>query len=319
MQVQYQTEFLIEELPYLTPNTLRRKLTFIFIVLVIYAFTYYLISIFTHYLLNPELHSIVVAPSFGILLLFLYRLKDGVKGSIEPIEFVIFSWKEAKNSFLQPSIFLQSMAIFIAIELSAISLIINVHGSLWQRPFLILICSLVGILIALTPGFLEGLISTELKVRYLPNEGIRKSAKNAGFAFLVTELVIVLLGLFLGLIFTVKTTNLTSNLITGSLAGLIGGLWLGVALAVEFGGGACTKHIAARLFLYFGGAAPWNYARFLNYCTERSLLQRVGGRYRFIHKLLQKHFAAMPFRGRRGSPAFNTWMDRYLRKQSDQT
>jgi hypothetical protein len=24
------------------------------------------------------------------------------------------------------------------------------------------------------------------------------------------------------------------------------------------------------------------------------LLQRVGGRYRFIHKLIQEHFAAMP-------------------------
>jgi hypothetical protein len=34
-----------------------------------------------------------------------------------------------------------------------------------------------------------------------------------------------------------------------------------------------------------------NYARFLDYCTERLFLQRVGGRYRFIHKMLQDHFA----------------------------
>jgi hypothetical protein len=31
----------------------------------------------------------------------------------------------------------------------------------------------------------------------------------------------------------------------------------------------------------------------LDYCTERLLLQRIGGRYRFMHKLLQDHFAAM--------------------------
>jgi len=37
-----------------------------------------------------------------------------------------------------------------------------------------------------------------------------------------------------------------------------------------------------------------HYARFLNYCTELTLLQRVGGRYRFIHKLLQDHLAHMP-------------------------
>jgi GTPase SAR1 family protein len=35
------------------------------------------------------------------------------------------------------------------------------------------------------------------------------------------------------------------------------------------------------------------YDLFLDYCTERLLLQRIGGRYRFMHKLLQDHFAAM--------------------------
>ncbi|RUS93602.1 hypothetical protein DSM106972_095920 [Dulcicalothrix desertica PCC 7102] len=47
---------------------------------------------------------------------------------------------------------------------------------------------------------------------------------------------------------------------------------------------------------YFSGYIPWNYARFLDYCTERLFLQRVGGRYRFIHKLLQDHFAQMEFK-----------------------
>jgi hypothetical protein len=35
-----------------------------------------------------------------------------------------------------------------------------------------------------------------------------------------------------------------------------------------------------------------NAARFLNYATERSFLQRIGGCYRFIHRL-QEHFAGM--------------------------
>ena len=35
------------------------------------------------------------------------------------------------------------------------------------------------------------------------------------------------------------------------------------------------------------------YDLFLDYCTERRLLQRIGGRYRFMHKLLRDHFAAM--------------------------
>jgi hypothetical protein len=32
----------------------------------------------------------------------------------------------------------------------------------------------------------------------------------------------------------------------------------------------------------------------LDDCIERLLLQRIGGRYRFMHKLLQEHFAKMP-------------------------
>ena len=44
--------------------------------------------------------------------------------------------------------------------------------------------------------------------------------------------------------------------------------------------------------LHRTNAIPWNYARFLNHCTERLLLQRVGGRYRFIHRLVQDRFAA---------------------------
>jgi DNA polymerase III delta prime subunit len=53
------------------------------------------------------------------------------------------------------------------------------------------------------------------------------------------------------------------------------------------------KHLSLRLVLWQSSTIPWNYARFLNYCTERLLLQRIGGRYRFMHKLLQDHFAKM--------------------------
>ncbi|WP_368013896.1 hypothetical protein [Laspinema palackyanum] len=35
---------------------------------------------------------------------------------------------------------------------------------------------------------------------------------------------------------------------------------------------------------------PWNITHFLDYCTERLILQRVGNRYRFIHRLVQEHF-----------------------------
>ena len=38
---------------------------------------------------------------------------------------------------------------------------------------------------------------------------------------------------------------------------------------------------------------PLNYIGFLNYASERVFLQKVGGGYIFIHRLLLEHFAAM--------------------------
>lgn len=51
------------------------------------------------------------------------------------------------------------------------------------------------------------------------------------------------------------------------------------------------QHFSLRLALYFNGYIPWNYAKFLDYCTNRLFLQRVGGSYRFMHDLLRQHFA----------------------------
>jgi hypothetical protein len=41
------------------------------------------------------------------------------------------------------------------------------------------------------------------------------------------------------------------------------------------------------------GLAPGRYVRFLDYATDRVFLQRIGGRYRFIHDLLRDHLARL--------------------------
>ena len=41
----------------------------------------------------------------------------------------------------------------------------------------------------------------------------------------------------------------------------------------------------------FGGALPWNITVLLDAGVERVLLQRVGGRWRFVHRLLLEHLA----------------------------
>jgi len=38
---------------------------------------------------------------------------------------------------------------------------------------------------------------------------------------------------------------------------------------------------------------PWNLGRFLDYAAERIFLQKVGGGYIFVHRLLQDYFASL--------------------------
>ncbi|MBD2511346.1 NACHT domain-containing protein [Nostoc muscorum FACHB-395] len=137
-----------------------------------------------------------------------------------------------------------------------------------------------GLISGLVIGLIYGESDPAIENKKITNQGIWKSASNAVF-----------LGLILGLIF-----GLIFGLIAGLSFGLFGVL-IGVLMGgLAFGGITCLQHFTLRLILYFNGYIPWNYARFLDYCTERLFLQRVGGRYRFIHKLLQDHFAKMEFK-----------------------
>ncbi|MBC1280789.1 NACHT domain-containing protein [Nostoc sp. UCD121] len=139
---------------------------------------------------------------------------------------------------------------------------------------------IVGIMFTLLIGLLFGQPDTTIETKIIPNQDIRKSAVNAISLSLIIGIIV---GLIIGVI-----RNPMEGLITGVIFGLIFGL---VA-----GGDACIQHFTLRLILYRNGYIPWNYARFLDYCTERLFLQRVGGRYRFMHKLLQDHFAQMDFK-----------------------
>jgi ribosomal protein L40E len=69
------------------------------------------------------------------------------------------------------------------------------------------------------------------------------------------------------------------------------GIFFGLIIGIPISGTPAIKHFVLRVILWSNGYAPWNYAKFLNYSTNRLFLQRVGGSYRFTHDLLRKHFA----------------------------
>ena len=146
----------------------------------------------------------------------------------------------------------------------------------------------------------------QLIIRNKPNAGILSSLNNA-MRFAIAGAIWMGLSAFImrqkifyfivSLLFNQSaiTSSLTFSMadtVTIVFSGMLAGLFFGLTQA----GIACIQHFTLRLILYRNGYIPWNYASFLDYCTERGLLQRVGGRYRFIHRLLQEHFEAMPLR-----------------------
>lgn len=116
----------------------------------------------------------------------------------------------------------------------------------------------------------------DIETTAIPNEGVRRSARNALLVALIFGLVA---GAVFGLVF-----GLTAGVAAGVVAALIFG-W-------QAGAHACFEHLFFRLWLRRNHSGPWNYVRFLDYAAERVLLRKVGDGYAFFHRMLLEYFAA---------------------------
>lgn len=116
-----------------------------------------------------------------------------------------------------------------------------------------------------------------------PNEGVRRSLKNALF-------FVLLFGGFFGLFF-----QLIFGLGLGKYAdiGRLFGIWIGLFVGLSLGGYAVIQHYVLRLLLWREGFAPLRYVRFLDHAADLLFLRKVGGGYIFVHRMIMEHFAAM--------------------------
>jgi eukaryotic-like serine/threonine-protein kinase len=161
-----------------------------------------------------------------------------------------------------------------------------IFGLLFAGPSL-------GLVIGLVAAFFGGWSREIVESKSVANQGIWLSVRNAIFSGLC-------FGLFLGLCAgLIGETKIFVDLHTGEGFPLWGnalrwGGLLGVVVgALWYGGLDVIQHYTLRLILIVQGHTPWNYARFLDYATDRIFLQKVGGGYRFIHRLLLEHFVDM--------------------------
>lgn len=142
--------------------------------------------------------------------------------------------------------------------------------------------SIFGLIGGLMGVLINGLSGPDIERKTIPNQGIWQSVINVGVFALIGGLASGLIG---GLI-SGLTIGLDQVFPSAAIVGLTGGLIGGMVP-----GTACIQHLMLRIILCWSGSIPWNYARFLNYATKRLFLERIGGRYQFIHPWLQDHFA----------------------------
>ncbi|ABW32834.1 NACHT domain-containing protein [Acaryochloris marina] len=172
----------------------------------------------------------------------------------------------------------------VAVNASLLGLIIGLiigltSGLYFGLSFGLIYWLLYWLLYWLISGFRGPEVSFQKKFK--ANQGLWMTARNT-----------LIFGLFFGLIGGIAFGLiggfefwLPIGLIGFSIFGMIGGLY--------GGGAACLQHFTLRFMLYRMGYIPWNYSRFLDYAVERLFLQKVGGGYIFIHRMLLEHFARM--------------------------
>ncbi|MEM6503659.1 MAG: NACHT domain-containing protein [Cyanobacteria bacterium P01_C01_bin.89] len=130
--------------------------------------------------------------------------------------------------------------------------------------------SLQDVVIGLVDSLVEALVEgAEIDTRAGDNRGIRLA---------------VLKSLIFAVVCTICLIPIGGHLLQKVGVGLMFGSFLG-------GLDRAIAHSILRLTLWNYGYSPWNYSKFLRYCTRLGFLQRVGGGYRFTHSLLRDHFA----------------------------
>ena len=158
-------------------------------------------------------------------------------------------------------------------------------------------------------GLLQGITGPDVQRRTVANQGIRQSAANIAAFGLIGMLAV---GFPYGLL-NVGAAAVSTGMAPGPSDWWRLGLGSAVPWAVIGGlvpGAACIQHFTLRFVLWCYGIAPWRYVRFLNYATDQLLLQRVGGRYRFLHVLLRDHFAGIELPMDAGVPGSRSYAGR---------
>ncbi len=229
--------------------------------------------------------------SGGLLSVLLIGKPSGITLTDE----LVWSWRSLGRSLLKKKHMNTTVRVMALIGLSwglLLGLSVGLISELsWGLILGLSVGLSVGLSFWLLFGLFQGVSSETIEDHHrgVPNQGIRRSARNSLVLGLIsTGIVWLICGLSTGL-----TQGLFTGLSWGLISGPIIGLSAGLLAGLLNGGLAFLRHSVVRLLLWRAGSMPWNYPRFLDYAAKRILLSKVGGGYIFIHRLLLEYFASL--------------------------
>lgn len=223
----------------------------------------------------------------GLLFGLLFGIHDsrrGVSDDIRTVEALHWSWAGVRQTGTRG--LLGGTA--IGAVLALVGVIIGVpiatepHAADWLIAGILLSLS-GGVLGAVVGAAFGGLKSSTIESKAVPNEGIRLSVRNAVLAGVVAG---VLVGGLVG-----GATALFASGAQAANAGVLGGLFFGLLAGLRNGGFDVIQHYTLRVALAARGYAPLDYSRFLDCAAALIFLQKAGGGYLFVHRLLLEYFA----------------------------
>lgn len=233
----------------------------------------------TETLANKLFDGLIVGTVIGLCIGLALML---VPPTIKTIETTKWSWRSAGQGLLLWA------PVGFGMGWVGGALVEAVHRSLFHLPMQSLLTlfslhdALIGLIAGVIYGLTSGLAATEIETKIIPNQAIWISATSARWFGGIGAIFGGVAGWLSGLMTGLPISGLVSGLSIGFVIGIIGG-----------GGLSCVKHFTLRWLLWRSRCLPWNCAQFLNYASDRILLQKVGGGYIFIHRLLLEHFASL--------------------------
>jgi hypothetical protein len=246
----------------------------------LYAIGLGLIALFSSSLSIGLIVGLLLGSYLGLMAGLMIGLSSGIitgiifgwiSNQINPVETLKWSWTKAKNNL--------NIGLIFGLIVGLLDVLTSLlFYSLMVEPSLeLMIDSLIsGLKTALSAALifilLRGLTGSGIETSTVPNQGIWQSTRYAIALATLSALALAVGSWLVGI---------------PILCGAIIGLLFGIVGAGE----PWIKHFTLRVILYCNGYIPWNYAHFLDYATQLIFLQKVGGGYIFIHRLLLEHFA----------------------------